>query len=414
MRRLQQGSTFIFSVVMVALLTLLVVSAAGRIRTEASSQRTRLEGLRAERMTDAGLARALASLQTLDPNAATTTTDEWLELGQTGGEEFTVAADRFRVQVVDAGSLVNLNTAPEEHLLNLPISQEQVDSLLDWREAGQTPRPQGAKDEFYNNLTRPYNAAARRLNTFDELLAVRGFDGPTLYDPPTGDRVRALSTGQAASQAALNTLSTVDSESANLGPDGNQRLNVNAVGVGPLVGRGIRFQAANAIVNRRNAQGTFTTMRQVLEVPGLNQQDFAPILDNLSVSAQATLTGRINLNTAEEEVLRTVPGLPDEAVQQIVSRRGTFATLGELASLPGVSATNLPQLADTFTVTNSVFLVRVMGESGSRKVFLEAVVRFQEGLPRLVRRETPPFADMDQRWGWPEEPTQTTEIVSAP
>jgi DNA uptake protein ComE-like DNA-binding protein len=411
--RLERGSAFLTSLAVVVVMVLLVVGAAARIRTEANTQRARLEGMRADRMADAGLSRVLASLQTHDPNAATTATDEWRELGQDTEEEFAVGTGRFRVQILDAGAFVNLNTASEEQLLQLPLTQEQVESLLDWREAGQFARPLGAKDDYYNALATPYNTALKRLATFSDLLAIKGFDGATLYEAPTGDRVRALTQGAAESQLPLSLLAGVDSACANVGPDGQQRLNVNQVQAQQMTGRGIRQQAAQAIVNRRNTQGTFTSMRDVLGVPGLNSGDFGPILDNLSLNGAATLTGRLNLNSASEEVLRTVPDLPDEAIQSILSRQGTFAGLGELAELPGVTSATLPGLADVFTVNASIFVARIMGIQGNRRSFIEAVVEYSASGPRLLRRETPPFADMDVRWGWSEETSTTTEIVEA-
>lgn len=405
--RTRRGSAYIFAVVVMAVLTLILASAAARVRTEATAQRTQLEEQRAEWMAHAAIARGMAALQTLAPEA-TTQNDEWLTLGQTGAEEFGVGTDRFRVQVVDAGSLINLNTAPEEHLLNLPITQEQADSLLDWREAGQTPRVSGGKDEFYNNLARPYNTALRRLNTLSEVLAVRGWDGPTLYDPP-GDR--NVSTNGLEYTRPLDMLATVDSASPNTGPDDQQRLNVNQVQAQQMVQRGLRQQAAQAIVNRRNQQGQFASMRAVLETPGLNNDDFAAILDNLAIGAAAEVTGRINLNTATEEVLRSVPGVTPDVASTIVGRQGTLASLGELASLPGVTAQNIPQLADAFTVGSTVFLIRAMGVSGSGRAFLQAVVRVENAQAKLVRVERLPFGDLRERWEWPEDAATTTSLV---
>ncbi len=409
-RNRQQGSAFILSLAVMAVLLLVMVTAAARVRAESLSQRTRIEEARAESMALAAIARGMASLQTIDPNV-TTETDEWIDLGQAGGEAFTVGRDSFRLQVLDAGAFINLNTAAEEQLQILPVTQEQIDSLLDWREAELTPRSLGAKDDYYNQLTTPYNTALRRLSTVQELLVVRGFTGATLYEPPTEETARATTSGAQTSQLPLESLVTVDSTSPLVAPDGSQKLNINTAQVAQLVQRGIGQQAAQAIINQRNVLGTYTTIGQVIQTPGLATEDFVAILDTLQVGTLTEIEGRINLNTASDDVLASIPGVTQDLVGAIAGRRGTFASLGELANLAGVTQENLAQFADAFTVGSNVFLVRAMGQAGSRRVFRQALVKVTDGVPKVVRIETPPFADMDQRWNWSEEAETRTILV---
>src|SRR6185503_18301260 len=47
----------------------------------------------------------------------------------------------------------------------------------DWRENGPTPRPKGAKDEYYLSLNPPYRAKGAPFATVEELLLVKGFTG---------------------------------------------------------------------------------------------------------------------------------------------------------------------------------------------------------------------------------------------
>ncbi len=409
-RKAQRGSAFILSLAVMAVLLLVMVTAAARVRAETLSQRTRIEESRAEEMALAGIARGMASLQTIDPNV-TAESDEWIDLGQSGGESFAVGRDSLRLQVLDAGAFINLNTATEEQLLILPLTQEQIDSLLDWREAELTPRSMGAKDDYYNQLSTPYNTALRRFSSVQELLAVRGFTGASLYEPPTEMTARATTSGAQTSQLPLTDLVTVDSSSPLVDPDGNEKLNVNTAQVAQLVQRGIGQQAAQAIINQRNALGTFTTIGQVIQTPGLATEDMTAILDTLQVGTLTEVEGRVNLNTASDDVLASIPGVTQDLVGAIAGRRGTFASLGELASLAGVTQENLAQFADAFTVGSNVFLVRAMGQAGSRRVFRQAYVKVTNGIPKVVRIETPPFADMDQRWNWTEEAETRTILV---
>lgn len=408
----QRGSAFVFSLAVMGVLLLVIATAAARVRAEALSQRTRVEEARAESLAYAGISRGLASLQTIDPNLVSTN-DEWTTLGQSGEEAFLVGRDRFRVQVLDAGAFININTATEEQLIALPITQEQADSILDWREAELTARPQGAKDDYYRELTTPYNAALRRFSTVQELLAVRGFTGPSLYDPPSEENARALTTNTQMSQLPLADLVTADSLSPLIDSEGNTRLNVNTAQVQQLVQRGFTQQAAQAIVNRRNALGTYTTIGEVVQAPGVSQTDLELILDTLQVGTATEIEGRVNLNSASDDVLGSIPGVTQDLVSAIAARRGTFASLGELATVSGVTQDNLAQFADAFTVGSSVFLVRAMGQAGSRRVFRQALVKVTNGIPKAVRIETPAFADMDQRWNWSEDASSETRLVDS-
>lgn len=92
-----------------------------------------------------------------------------------------------RYGLTDECSKLDLNIATEAQLRRLfttviPQDQEQnvdidvlVDSLLDWRESGQTARSKGAKSAYYQSLDPPYQCKAGPFSTIEELLLVRGF-----------------------------------------------------------------------------------------------------------------------------------------------------------------------------------------------------------------------------------------------
>src|SRR5438105_3549560 len=125
-------------VMTLAVLTAVIAVLAGaaamqQLAFKAAINRTDRE--RARLMAESGLQRALTSLASQNPNA-TTQNDEWFTLGTNGNDKFLLDDGSFRLQIVDANSLVNLNTAAQEQLLRLPLTEEQVESLLDWRTAG--------------------------------------------------------------------------------------------------------------------------------------------------------------------------------------------------------------------------------------------------------------------------------------
>ncbi len=67
-------------------------------------------------------------------------------------------------------------------LLELPeMTPELADAILDWIDEDSQPRNFGAETEFYASLPEPYAAANGPLQSFDELLYVRGVTPALLY-----------------------------------------------------------------------------------------------------------------------------------------------------------------------------------------------------------------------------------------
>ena len=182
--RTKRGSAFLLAVAVLAGLTALLASFSATQHLSIRARQNRMDARRARLLADSAIERALAEFASSqdDPNVATLQ-DAWALLGGHGAERFLVGDGSFRMEIVDAGSFANLNTADQEQLLRLPLTTAQVDSLLDWRSADNPGRPEGGKDEYYNNLPNPYNTAERRLDTLDELFLVKDFSAQTLYAP---------------------------------------------------------------------------------------------------------------------------------------------------------------------------------------------------------------------------------------
>lgn len=410
-RSKQCGGIMVIALAVLAGLIAVLAGAAAVQRTEMKATVNRLEMRRAQLAADAGIQRALAVLSLQDPNM-TSVDDEWYTIGSTGNDRFDVGSVSFRMEIVDAASFVNLNTATEQQLSTLPLTTEQIDSLLDWREPSRTARPEGAKDDYYNTLPEPYNAKLRRFDTVDELLQVKGFTAQSLYQPQaiTGAQGTIIQ-GQQDQQIVLADVLTTDSLSSD---GGGGKLNVNSAQatLQALVQRAqLSAVVAAAIIQRRTNGGPFTSIGQVLAVPGVTIQSAANILNNLSVSGNARQEGKIDLNTATEPVLNTIPNMTPDLASAIVSRQSTgFNGLGDLTTVPGMTLQLLQQMVPYFSVNTQVFLVRVEGIAGQTKAYREAVVSIESGTPKVLRISTPPFADQATHWGWPADSTNTISL----
>ncbi len=424
MRRRTQGSVYMVALTVMTLLILIGAGAVAGLDQEVDAQSNRINGQRAERLAESGIDYALVVLADIDP-ADANLEDEWATLGEAGGTSFALEQGSFRVQIIDASSLVNINTAGEEQLEAMGMTSEQIDSLLDWREPDRDPREEGAKDLYYNQLEAPYNTALRPFATPLDILLVRGFTPATVFYPPQNTTAEPLVDGAQEEQPSLIDLITTDSGRAAAAPaaddgggqdggggqGGGALLNANEATVGQLIQRGFEAETAVQIVQQRNQAGEFETIADILRTPGLTNATAALVLNNLQIGTPNRIIGRLNLNTVSDTILRTLPNVEDDVSQAILGRQGSFAELGELAELPGVTLESLIEIADDFAVGTDTFIVRVMGEVQQRRRFFEAVVRFENGAPRILRRSTPAFSDVLTRWRWPEEPDLEVNVL---
>lgn len=410
MKRRDQGSAFIVVVVVLAGVVALLAGAAAARRTDFKLQMARMEAQRAQLAAESGIQFAMSRLETQDPNLVTLA-DDWTEYADSGSISLQLDRGEVRIQIVDEASFINLNSADQEQLEAIGLTPEQVDSILDWRSPELEPRPEGAKDEFYNDLVEPYNARLLDFTSVDELLLVKGISGPQVYQY----RGELTSTGGAsaaidAEQLTLYDLLSTDSQSPNLTSQGQQKANINSAGVQQLVGRGVPFPTAQQIVQRR-PQGGYTTMGRALQAPSVDVRVAGILLDNYTIGTGATSNGKVNVNTAPEAVLLSLPGIAPDVAASILSRQESgFQTLAEFVTTPGITIENLRQWGDRVTVSSNTFRVRSLGRAGSTVVCIEGLVRLDSNGARLIRQWEPPERDMRARWRWDEEATNTLNL----
>lgn len=95
--------------------------------------------------------------------------------------------------IVDQQGLFNLNNLVANGVLSAPdlarfqrllaalgLPQELGNTLVDWMDANSETMPNGAEDEYYMSLDKPYRCANLPLSDIGELVWVRGFDATTI------------------------------------------------------------------------------------------------------------------------------------------------------------------------------------------------------------------------------------------
>jgi len=422
MKNNRRGYIFVQALIAIAgLVAFMAILAAGE-RAALGLANHQLDHERAQAAADAGVARAMEVLSSANPNLVKQN-DDWYKLGNSGDDEFDFDdGSSFRIQIVDACSMINLNTATQNQLNMLPLDQDQVDCLLDWVQPGLSARSDGAKDDFYNSLPQPYNTKLAALTTVDELLLINNWTAQTLYQQPAiAPTSTNYPTDQDGNNLPLAGMVTVDSLSPTQTATGQQKINI---GTARLSRRGTLNSAGTTAITRLIQRGLssrgasrlgsalpITSFHSLFsKVTGLSQADEQVLLNNLTFSTATTKAGLFNINTVSEGVLNTLPNMTDGIATTIVQQQATgFSTLGALVSVSGMNTNKLMDLADVLTVASNTWIARIYGQCGGVSVAYEAVLRNQNSQVQIVNLNRLNTAGLPSWWAWDSEPTATLQ-----
>jgi type II secretory pathway component PulK len=96
------------------------------------------------------------------------------------------------VKIIDLERFANINTAPapelQQALTLMGVNVDEIsivtDSIQDWVQPGNMPRIAGAKNDYYQGLNPPYYCKEAPMDDISELLLVKGiWDHPEIFDP---------------------------------------------------------------------------------------------------------------------------------------------------------------------------------------------------------------------------------------
>jgi DNA uptake protein ComE-like DNA-binding protein len=339
-----------------------------------------------------------------------------------------------RYGLTDEASKLDLNEASEAMLARVPgLKLSQAQGLWDFLDVDNTPRPEGAEQEYYDNLATPYTVRNGPLATIDELLLVRGFpkslvygedangngtldlnedDGPTQFPPDNADG--RLDLGLRASLTVSAYDRNVDNDGA---PRGNildpaARLYTNDLPVAII--NYISALRSNKVAIMHVAELLEATTKfkdasgkEVELASGVGKPELSIVLDRFTTTSDEKLSGLINVNTASAAVLQTLPGIEEGVADAIVAARRSLAA-GKLKTSAWLFQEDIvppdvfKTLAPFITTRSWQYSFTVIGfglPSGRYRVF-EAVVDVGGGKPRVtylrdVTRRGLPFRIID-------------------
>jgi len=322
--------------------------------------------------------------------------------------------------VTDEASKININTAGEDTLLALGgMTPELVDGLMDYRDADANTRPQGAEQDYYDQLPHPYLIKNGPLMTVEELLLVKGFTAPLVYgedynlngllEPSEDDGDASFPPDNSDGQLDRGLLgaATTWSYERNVAADGRPRINVNSGG--DLSAAGLSQHTQDFIRLYRQEGNVFKHPAELLDLryrlkkdqdklkagqwieSGVGAEELPQIVDRLTAQAGKLVFGKVNINTACAAVLAALPGFDEDLSEQIVATREQLdAAQKETIAWPYaqnvVSADTFKAIAPFITARSWQFHVRCLAYGwpcGQYRV-VEAVIDMAGSSPRIL------------------------------
>ena len=150
---------------------------------------------------------------------------------------------------------------------------------------------------------------------------------------------------------------------------------------------------AQRIIDHRNSEGNFQNVDQLKNVKLVTSDEFRSIVDKITTSDEATLSGLININTAPQEILQLLPGMDENKAQAIINRRESapednqqnqglgqtaiegnpFTDIGQLLDVEGIDVDTFRQIVGLVTYRSYGFITESAGVDSQGKTIASCV-----------------------------------------
>jgi len=230
--------------------------------------------------------------------------------------EMKIGRGKADVQISNERGKYDLNTIPDDMLRNLigslglkEVERDIVtDSILDWKDDDNLHRINGAEDQYYESLPKPYSCKDAPFETVEELLRIRGVTPALFYGSyaPGGEGT------EATGRRGLVDLVTVYSRST--------RVDANTAPEEVFLSLGLSEEDAKKIVEARKDK-PFKSLNDALQVlGGTTSTEVSRFLTISSSSIYAiTATGSIEESGVQRRVKGIVSiNLNDEKKYQVI------------------------------------------------------------------------------------------------
>jgi general secretion pathway protein K len=387
--------------VLVAVLWVVVVLAVIAAAVERSSRLdtrvclARTEELRCKWACRAGVETAIAVLND-DFRASDGLTDLWSE-NEEDFDDVKLERCSFTVRVIDEAGKLNVNAASKEQLMALEdMTEEIADAIIDWRDKNDTRSSRGVEGGYYRNLRYGYTIRNGPFRTIRELLLVKGVTAELLYgedtnlngeldynekdgdeSPPLDDRDDELDKGWIAYLTCYSYDKDKDAS-------GSERININEADEEELQG-GLEISKSQAkwiVKNRegreyesiadlisetspKKAKAEERSEKESDEAEPLDLQTFSDIADQITVTDEERILGRVNINTAPKTVLAALLGadaraerLADDIIAYREGLIGGMESVADLMRVGSIDVDTFKKVANYISTRSDVFTIR--------------------------------------------------------
>ncbi len=347
----ERGLSLISTLWLLTILSVLATHFLYSIRLEQRAQANFADRTKFHYAAKAGFERAVVMLRG-DETPYDSLGENWAEglEEQIGGGSEVTKALTYRVQIIDEGTKVNINTA------DVSVIQGLL-TLMGYQEAGTTEQPLAEAIE----QGRPYR-------TVRDLARVQGMTPDLLYgqqvagDPNAvgnaGSDIGRNTTGTQQNVPGLVNLVTVYSIDKNTDASGNPRVNINTAETQQLTqiqtnnNQPVFSQGeADALIQKRE----FGSTGDLIDVPAVTEQVFDNIRERISVESNEEKDNTVNINTADAGQLQTLDGIDEGIAERIIDHRnsqGNFQNVDQLKEVKLITEEEFSSIVDQITTTD--------------------------------------------------------------
>jgi len=311
-----------------------------------------------------------------------------------------VGAGQLYFGLVDEGAKLNLNTTTSNTLAALisllpNANLDLAAGIVDWRDTNG-----GAYQTYYAMQTKPYLSKSAPFETIDELRLVYGADPLSLV----GEDVNRNGVLDASEQdenrngmldPGVLEYVTVYSREPNTRTNGSPRVRLNNIpALRSLLQEKLGNSRAQQILPPNQVQG-FPSPLAFYLATNMKAEEFDAMANDITSTNGAFIEGRVNINTASETVLASLPGMSLEAAGQLIQYRQSHPdSLGSIAWIKEALSSNRDALnelqrRDYITAKSYQFTadIAALGPYGRGYRRVRMVFDTSEGTPRIIYRQ---------------------------
>ncbi len=186
----EKGVALLMVLWVLTVLMVIALSFSFMTKTETLATLSFKEGIEKKFLAEAGIERGMMEMLYRRQNLNSGDSELWKANGTPYSDQ--LGDGKYTVRIMDESGKLNINMLDDSSVIilkNLLIqsgvkaedADTIADSVLDWRDADDLHRLNGAESDYYMSLPNPYKAKNADFDTVEELLMVKGMTREILY-----------------------------------------------------------------------------------------------------------------------------------------------------------------------------------------------------------------------------------------